>query len=257
MGTGRKLVAAVCALAPASLIVYGGPRPIAIAYAVLLALAGVGLGRRSITAQVLSRGVMWSALIPGTLAVLATLTGGRLPSPLMVALAAGAGASLLLARPMLHTGSARSAFDPLRFRGWLLAGATSAVTVAVMLAGIGAQILRHGHASGVLVLSVAAAYVAAAIGVARMRAWGILLAGLTSVSAFFAQFVFHDARSMVAAIAAVPGLLLCLPILAARYGSRPRVEEVRTRVALPVEAASERERESEAVSRRATGIPLP
>jgi hypothetical protein len=254
MGTGRKLLAAACAFAPASLLVYAHPtRPGLLAYAALLAVAGVGLGLRSMAAQVVSRGILWTSALPGAFATIAMLTDGRLPSPLMVALGAGASASLLLGRPMLHTDAAREAFAPLRHRGWLLAGCSAAVSVALYFGAAAFALLRHGRPGGFLAFAVALALGAAAVGVARMRAWGILLAGLTSSVALAAGLAWHDPRTIFAGLlATVPGLLLCLPILAARLLPPKRVEEVRLRVA----AASAEPGEAEAMSGEAPGIRL-
>ena len=72
-----------------------------------------------------------------------------------------------------------------------------------------------------------------------MRAWGILLGGLTSVVTLVAALVLHDAAGFALALAGIPGFMLLLPVLIAQR-DRARADAARfTRVSsqLDLEAA--------------------
>jgi hypothetical protein len=178
----------------------------------LTALAGVGLTRRSVVTQVLSRGV---GIFVFGLSALAAVADR---SAFLGGIALAAGAALLLSKPMLHTEEARRAFAPLRFRSALLAAASGAVATSVIALIPGLMVLSRGApTAGLALLALAAALVAAAAGVARMRAWGILLGGLVSLVTITAA-LFVPAWSPILAALAVPGALLALPIVLARLG---------------------------------------
>jgi hypothetical protein len=117
---------------------------------------------------------------------------------------------------MLHTEEARREFAPNAFRRWLLAGATASAATGMVSAMAGLDMIGWRPATALALATVGLALVAAAIGVARMRAWGILLGGLTSFGALAGGLVLHDAAGFALSLAAVPGLMLVLPVLLAR-----------------------------------------
>jgi hypothetical protein len=147
----------------------------------------------------------------------------RVPDLGIVATAAAASAALLLTRPMLETAEAKAAFAPLAARRWLLLASTAAVTAS---AALGTLLVELGsmpwHALPSLAQWVglpllAASLVASAVGVARMRAWGILLGAVTSVLALAVGAAAHDRMlGLVLASTAVPGATMVGAILAAR-----------------------------------------
>jgi hypothetical protein len=188
--------------------------------AAALSVAGVGLCRRSILVQVLARGTAWALLLPAFAASGAALAGAS-------ALA------LLLARPMLHTPIARAEFAPVAYRRWLLAGAVGSVAGAATAAAIGLESLSWGPASvGAGLLVLAASLLASAVGVARMRAWGVLLGMVTSVALLVVAAFLHDANAVLAGALAVPGMMFALPVV--RRGSAPRPGPARVRVVGPL-----------------------
>jgi hypothetical protein len=189
--------------------------------AALLALAAAGIGRRSIVAQVLSRGVAWTLFGPAALgSVLSLVLDGRTELAAM-ALAAASGLALVLGRPMLHTPSARAQFAPVRFRRWLLAGAVASVTVAVATGMVGVAFSAMGELSaGAPLLLLSGALAASGVGVARMRSWGVLLGMVTSAVLCSVAMAFQRADTTFLALAGLPGLMLTLPVLL-RGAARP------------------------------------
>ncbi|MBX3187687.1 MAG: hypothetical protein KF819_11755 [Labilithrix sp.] len=200
-----------------------------LAFSGLVAMAGVGLARRSIVSQVLSRGTAWVVLVPSAIATLVTTLGGHAPDMLAAGLTAGSGAALLLARPMLHTKEARAAFAPSWFRRWLLAASTSSIMAGVVTGIFALDGLRGHTAPAIALLALSLSLVMSALGVVRMRAWGILLGALTSFVTLIASAAMHDVAGLVLSLAAIPGLMLTLPVLLAK---RDRAKgEARARVA--------------------------
>lgn len=251
---GRRFAASAALLGSAAgfaFLAVGGrhhPDPALLALAAAIALAGLGIGRRSIVTQVLSRGVGLFAVGLGTMAALADR------SPLLAGIALSAVASLLLARPLLHTREARQAFAPLRLRKALLAAASGTVAVSV-IAGLGALLglTRHAPAAGLGLSAITAALLASAIGVARMRAWGVLLGGLTSLVAITAAHLV-PAWSPILAALAVPGALLALPIVLARLGVGEPAAGARIAPAAPGAARIEVEPELGAAEAEAEAV---
>ena len=179
----------------------------------------MGLGRRSVLAQVLSRGVAWFVLTPMLVGVAASLVSGRLPDGYTAFFAATSAGALLLARPALHTEAARKEFSPVAYRRVFLAGAVASAMVATAVAISAAALMPEGVGLGVGLAALAAALFASVIGVVRMRAWGVLLGGVTSVVALVAAlFSGQELVSIGLALAALPGLLLASPLVAARLG---------------------------------------
>jgi hypothetical protein len=214
---------------------YMGWKDIALLLAMtsILASAALGLSRRSLFAQVYSRAIAWLTFVP-MLAVTGVLAIERSFELLPAALTAASGLALLLARPMLHTTEARATFEPVRFRKWLLAGATSATAAGLTSGTIGfAALVDHHPMMGVGFGAFGTALLASALGVLRMRAWGVLLGIATSIVSVLGALVAHDASSLAWLLGAVPGMILGLPVLLARGGkkSEPAVDLAHVRVA--------------------------
>lgn len=207
-----------------------------LAAALGIGAAGVGLSQKSLLVQAVSRSVAWLLLVPSALAFGFAALRGQ-PDLLSTILFAGSGSALLLARPMLHTDEAKKQFSPVRGRSWFLAGATLTCSAFVISAFVSALLvfadgwLLAGAATGV----VAAAYLASAAAVLRMRSWGVLLGGLMSIVSLVLAAVFHSEVSLLLALAALPGAFFGLSVLAARLASdTPRIRvdapSVRTRI---------------------------
>lgn len=186
-----------------------------LAFAGAVGLAGVGLARRSMTAQVLSRGMAWTVLAPSVLVTVFSFSGGH-PEWVAAALTAGSGGALLLARPMLHTAEARKEFAPSSFRRWLLAGATAAAGAGIVSGVFGLDAVKWHIGTAVPLLALALSLLGSAVGVVRMRAWGILLGALTSAVALVTALVLHNAAGLALMLAAIPGIMLILPVLIAK-----------------------------------------
>ena len=192
---------------------YFGVNTMMLAVAAVLMVAGYGLTRRSLVAAVLSRGVVWLAFAPTAAALSMKLASGR-PSLDEAVLAIGTGVALLAARPVLHTPEARREFAPLAFRSWLLGGSIATASAGITAAFLAAFTV-HGPATfGFAAL--AAALFASSIAVVRMRAWGILLGALTSLT-LLVLGALSDSNFLAYATAAAPALFLHVaPIVIAR-----------------------------------------
>jgi hypothetical protein len=204
-----------------------------LASAGVVGVAGIGLARRSMTSQVLSRAVAWAVLAPSALAAIFSTLFGH-PEWMAAALAAGSGGALLLARPMLHTAHARAEFAPSRFRRWFLAGATASATAGVFTGLFALESMRWQPGIGIPLAALALSLVGSAVGVVRMRAWGILLAGLTSVITLVTALFMHWAPGLVLALATIPGFMLLLPVILAKRDRARAEAERRFRVATHV-----------------------
>lgn len=203
----------------------------------VVAAAGVGLSRRSMAAQVLARGAAWTVLAPAALVTAFSLFSGHL-DPTATALAAGSGGALLLARPMLHTKEANAEFAPSSFRRWLLAGATASVGAGLVTGLFALDGLRWHAGAAIALLVLSLSLLASALGVVKMRAWGILLGGLTSVVTLATALVLHDAAGFALALASMPGFMLVLPVLVAQR-DRARADASRfTRVSSQLDLES-------------------
>lgn len=192
----------------------------------LLALAAVvgagalALGRRALTPQVLGRGIAWTVLTPSLLGIAEALGHGHLPDAPSVFFGATSAAALVLARPLLHTQEARTRFAPVAYRRLFLAGAVASATAGTACSLFAFEAFRWGsYGAGVGLSALAMVLVGSAIGVVRMRAWGVLLAAVGSVSALVAAAVSsNELFGGGLALAAIPGALLLAPLLAARLG---------------------------------------
>jgi hypothetical protein len=206
----------------------------------LVAAGAIGLSRRGVVTQVLSRGVAWVVLTPMFFAFADAIRGGRLPAAGEVFFAATSAGALVLARPALHTQAARAEFAPHAHRRLFLAGAVASATAGIV-AGLGAAGM---HSLALAALAVA--LLASAFGVARMRAWGVLLGIVASVASLGAALMVHDTTEIVwLALAAAPGLMLGATVVAARLrgAGPPSLPSAPLRVAAPhVEHVSVRAR---------------
>ena len=221
MSNGRRLLGSAALVATA-----GGLAAVAVqdrqwiewallAAAGVVAAGGVALAKRSMTAQVLARGTAWTVLAPTALITVVSMVSGHTDLT-AAAFAVGSGGALVLARPMLDTAEARAEFAPSSFRKWLFAGATASVSAGLMSGLYALDVLRWHPASAIALLGLSLSLLASAIGVVRMRAWGILLGALTSILALVAGAVMHDAAGFALALASLPGLMLVLPVLLAQ-----------------------------------------
>jgi hypothetical protein len=128
------------------------------------------------------------------------------------------GAALSLTTPLLHTRRAGDLFAPVRFRNTFLAGATGAVTCAVLAALCVLESARAGWVvAEVGFLAVVLGLLGAAFGVVRMRAWAVALAALTSAVLLAGCAVKPEWWDLLLLLA-TPGAALTLPVVLARLG---------------------------------------
>jgi len=211
-----------------------------LAFSGVVAAAGIGLARRSMVSQVLSRAMGWLVFAPSALVAVVSGAAGGHTEWAAVALAAATGGALGLARPMLNTTEARAQFAPTSYRRWLFASATAAAATGMTFGMIALDTMRWGSlrmsAMGLGLLGVS--FLGSAIGVVRMRAWGMLLGAATSMVALLGALLAHDASSLGWLMAAVPGLMMTLPILLAAR-SRAKAERDRGRVRIADDASTD------------------
>lgn len=201
-----------------------------VAFSSVVAAAGVGLARRSMVTQILSRATAWLLLAPSALIAVGPVMAGHPLNGSAAALALGSGAALVLARPMLDTREARTEFDPVAYRRWLAAAATASVAAGFAAGAVGLDAVRWGDtASGLGLCALGVALIASAIGVVRMRAWGVILGVATSLAAILASIALADIRGVALSFLAIPGLMLGLPVLLAK-GARDRHADLPHRV---------------------------
>jgi hypothetical protein len=186
--------------------------------AAVVGVGAAGFARRSVLAQVLARGIAWVVLAPMLANLADSLGRGRLPDAHTVFFAATSAGALLLARPTLHTDAAKAEFSPVGYRRTFLAGAVASVMTSVVAATYAFEQLEwvnRGH--GLALFALGAALLASAVGVVRMRSWGVLLGMVTSVAVLGAALFSGNLLSAVGlALAAIPGALLASPLVAAR-----------------------------------------
>jgi hypothetical protein len=202
----------------ASLAHHGGWDRAMLAVAALIGVGAAGLARRSVLSQVLSRGIAWMVLTPMLVGLADSLGHGRLPDAHTVFFATTSAGALLLGRSALHTDAAKAEFPPVAYRRVFLAGAVASVMAGVVAAFFAAEQLEwRGGGHGVALVALSAALLASAVGVIRMRAWGVLLGMVTSVVALGAAvFSANELTAVGGARGALPGALLASPLLAAR-----------------------------------------
>ncbi|CAN5745494.1 hypothetical protein BH11MYX4_BH11MYX4_66940 [soil metagenome] len=253
MSNGRRLAASGALIATAAGVAAIGLHDLRwiewalVASAGVVGVAGLGIARKSVVAQIFSRAVSWTVFGPAAIVTVVSTLVGHHPELTAAALAGGSGAALLLARPMLHTAEARAEFAPSRFRSWLLAGATASTAAAGITGLIGLDFLYRawhwsatgGYGAGMALLALSASLAASAFGVIRLRAWGILLGALTSLLTLASAAVMHDAADLALSLVAIPGLLFfLLPLLVAKRERSRASSAMPTRIALQDEAAS-------------------
>lgn len=227
------------------------------ALAGLLGVAAVGLSRKSLMVQVLSRGMAWLAFAPLAIVTFYAVLHGSI-EPEVAALTATSGAALLLGRPMLHTKEAHAEFSPVRFRRWLLSGTTAAAAAGITTSAFALEAFERGHLAASAGLGLfATALAGSAFGVLRMRAWGILLGGLTSILAVGGALVSHSEASLAWLMAALPGLLLMTPVFASKLGSDKPHAVTNLRIAEAAEASQTRIRVDIDEDLAASEEPLP
>jgi hypothetical protein len=187
-----------------------------------LALAAFGLSRLSVIAQVLSRGVAWLLFAPAAIATLVILVLRHMPDLWLVGTALATGTALLLSRPALATKEARAAFAPVAYRRWFLASSTVTAAAAALTGFIALAYFQWDHMEGrsdptaFAALALSCGLFAATVGVLRMRAWGVLLGGVTALATLVAAICVRGTDGASIALLAVPGLMLGYPVLASR-----------------------------------------
>ncbi len=223
--------------------------------AAVMAVAAVGLSRRGLVTQALSRGTAWVVFAPTLIVTIASLWMSHRVEHEAALMAAGTGAALALGHPMLNTDEARAAFSPVRFRRWFLASMTA--TAAAFLSGgyFALDAARGSHVGAAVGLgALCLSLLASLVGIARMRGWGPLLAGVTSVAALLAAAILGGATGVGVALAAVPGLLMTAPLILSRLIPAPASAPgpVATRVALDTPEPPTRVRVAPIVDAEAT-----
>jgi hypothetical protein len=201
--------------------------------AALVGVAAVGLARRSVLSQVLARGVAWLVLTPSLVGLADSLGHGRLPDAHTVFFATTSAGALLLARPALDTDAAKAEFSPVGYRRVFLAGAVASVMTSASVALFASEQLGWGQVGhGLALAALATALLASAVGVVRMRGWGVLLGMATSVVVLAVAALSGNAFIALAlALAAIPGAVLASPLVAARLRPPPPVRSTAVRLA--------------------------
>lgn len=211
-----------------------------LAFAGLLIAGGFGLTAKNLSLQILSRGMAAIVAAPIGVAGVLMAIGGHV-EPITLTVAGFTAAALALSRPALNTKEARAEFNPLRFRRTLLAGSTATAATAYATGGIVLELLAHRGLFNGLTMSFGAltlALLGSAVGVVRMRAWGVLLGTLTSVLLLLSALAYRGEVGVGLAMLSAPMLAFhLLPILWARYGSEDAI--VKARIAARQTSASE------------------
>jgi hypothetical protein len=188
-----------------------------------LAAAAVAFTRRSLVAQVGARAVTWLVFAPVAMELVGRLFSVHSVHPTSAVLAAASGGALWLARPALETEAAYARFAPVRFRSLFLAGATAMTSSAMVALAFGATSLRNGSMLGLAFNAGLAAVLFACVhAVLRMRAWGVLLGGLTSLTLLALAPFFGSFSAVTLCLAALPAILFwALPLVVARFQAEP------------------------------------
>jgi len=206
--------------------------PTSITMATFFTLAAIGVTRRSVLGQVAGRAL---AVIPAVPLLYELLVKQHASAPIL-AIGGGAIAALALTRPLLHTDEARAEFAPIRFRRLFLAAATVAFTSGTLFSFASFESAAHGHvASAIGSALLGSSLLGTAVGIVRMRGWGVLLAVLSTVIAFTSA-AFFGVPLAAALLAAAPGFLVGGALATARLA--PETAPLPARVA-SYEAAPE------------------
>lgn len=238
ISVGRKLLAGAAMIGAAGAIVphafhrYSPTEWLLVTFAGVVALAGVGITRTSLVAQVLSRGAAWVMLAPAALATASSVMHRGSFNVEAAGFTAALSAALLLARPLLHTREAKEEFAPRMFRRWFLGGSTATAAAGIVASGVALAMVSIGsHAVGASFGALALSLFASAVAVVRMRAWGVLLGAVTSVSLIVSGLFLGRAEATSLALLAAPALLLhTFPVLIARWRSQGEAARVRVAV---------------------------
>lgn len=243
MGRGRRLAAGASLLASAGGFVWlalaNAPSWIewrGLAFGAALAVAAVGITRKNVFAQVAGRGLAWIVFAPCAVVMAVELLRGRLMEPALTAFGLASGLALFLARPMLDSDVARAEFAPSKFRRSFLAACTAAVSTGLVTGMVAWEMLGQAEVlSGIGLAALGTSMLASAVGVLRMRGWGIALATLNAIVSLVAGATVGNGAGFALAATALPGALFLLPIVLAKLGlgeaasssipSRVRVEE--------------------------------
>jgi hypothetical protein len=184
-----------------------------------LTAAAVGLSRVSVIVQVCSRAVAWLIFAPSVIATLVMLLFGGRSDLSLPGMALASGAALLLSRPALGTKEARAEFAPVAYRRWFLASSIVSVAAAALVAlvAVGSASWDHQWAASTFgLLALSSSLLASAVGVLRMRGWGVLLGGATAVAALVTAVAMRGAEGAWLASFALPGVMFGLPVLASK-----------------------------------------
>lgn len=193
---------------------------------VLLGLSAAWIHRGSLGAQLSARAIWWSYLVLSV--VWASGPVESLPAAGSL-LAVGCGLALLAAgRQGLTRADTAAAFDPIAFRGTVLASMILALSDAQLLALLGITYAEAGAAGGhpVALLSCAGLLLVGAWGLSRLRVWavGLNLGANLVVVALVGVVIGRDTMLLpVLGLSALVQLVLPLRMLVAfRRGVRPR-----------------------------------
>lgn len=225
---GRKVAAALSMLGTGGIILYEAigrwhTEWLLVAFSAMLGAAAIGITRRSLVAQVLSRASAWIVLLPSALVVFFSLLRGSSVPFELLGMAAGTASALLLARPMLHTKEAGEDFAPKAFRRVFLAGSTATAATGFVTGAIALDAMPNHVAMAAGFTALTLSLFASAIGVVRMRGWGILLGAVTSFGLLVSAAFMRGGEGLALALAAAPALLMhLLPVFIARLvGTAP------------------------------------
>ena len=190
-----------------------------LAFGTGLAAAAVGLTRKNVFAQILSRGLAWIVFAPASVVIAVELMKGRLMEPMLTGMGITTGLALFLARPMLDTDEARAQFAPDKFRRSFLAACTATMTIGLVTGMVAWEAMWNNHVlAGVGLAALGTSLLASAFGVLRMRGWGIALATLNAIVSLVTGAIVGDAGGFAIAATALPGVLFLLPIALAKLG---------------------------------------
>jgi hypothetical protein len=179
----RRLLASISALAAAGAMYWVGPHTVdafsdpltwRVLWMPVLLLAGSAalLHGRSLGAQLATRAVWWANLVLGALIC---AIGSRREIPPGLVLALGSGVALLAAGQRALDAPSTT-FAPIAFRGTLMAVLvmTLADVQSLLLFGVLSCQERSTGPVGTMLLAVAALMTVSAIGLFRLRVWGLI-----------------------------------------------------------------------------------
>jgi hypothetical protein len=171
-------------------------------------VAGLALSTRSLTAHVLGRGVLWFVMARAGLWLFDRSASGAFSGEALFVVAAAAAAWVALCgtRSALDAPWARAAFAPVAYRPVLLAAAiacTGLGATMLLMAGLSIRALTP-FLSGFNLMG--AALLVAGLGIARMRAWGVVLAAACAVAALIIFLAMTDPATAFGVMPTLPGM---------------------------------------------------